>query len=402
MRLIPSTKTPIIIEQNRADIPGHNPAEPVTSRPATDRLAHIDSLRAVAALMVACAHIWQQFLPLSSSGSAPAGKSWPRYFEFGITGVVIFFAISGFVIYGTLRGPREGTGRRFVITRFFRLFPAYWVSVILGLIFIWWWQALPITPAMVGANLTMVPDLFGQAPIQGLYWTLGTELVFYLLCWVIWRLGRLEDTRFLAGLVIVLSLSWLAVKGAKHLGAIDDDVSAAWKNLPRHLGIMFWGAFFRIVYDETQAFRQALKGRRIWLLAGLTIVILAVGGTRQFRFLIHPERVWFSAYVVGPVVFGVWIIWLRVHNPVMAWLGRISYSLYLFHHVVMVPIAVWVAAESHAPLRGLHTAVYLLVTLLGTVALSALVYYSVELPAINLGKRMAGRRVMEQAEHAAP
>ncbi|MCA1658242.1 MAG: acyltransferase family protein, partial [Verrucomicrobiaceae bacterium] len=102
----------------------------MSPRPAGDRLAHIDSLRAVAALMVACAHIWERFLSLAGSNQFTTGKSWTRYFEFGITGAVLFFAISGFVIYGTLRGPREGTGRRFVITRFFRLFPAYWVSVV--------------------------------------------------------------------------------------------------------------------------------------------------------------------------------------------------------------------------------------------------------------------------------
>ena len=39
----------------------------------------------------------------------------------------------------------------------------------------------------------------------------------------------------------------------------------------------------------------------ISFLVGLTLVILAVGGPRQFRFLIHPSRTWFSAYVVGPV-----------------------------------------------------------------------------------------------------
>jgi len=374
------------------------------SLPATrDRLAHVDSLRAIAALMVACAHIWETFLPLSRSGAEPPVKSWTRYFEFGITGVVIFFAISGFVIYGTLRGPREGTGRRFVITRFFRLFPAYWVSVVAGLVFIWWLQGLPITTPMVAANLTMVPDLFGQTPVQGLYWTLGTELVFYVLCWLIWRIGRLEDARFVAGLVVVLSLAWLAVKGAKQFGGIGDDISASWKNLPRHLGIMFWGAYFRVVYDETKGFRESLKrNRKIVILAGLTVVILAVGGARQFRFLIHPERNWFSAYVAGPVVFTIWIIWLRVQNRVMAWLGRISYSNYLFHHVVMIPMAVWIAVESHAAFRGWPVACYVTATLLGTVGLSAVVYYTVELPAINLGKRLAGRRAMDQAEHAAP
>jgi peptidoglycan/LPS O-acetylase OafA/YrhL len=375
----------------------------VTSRPAADRLAHIDTLRAVAALMVACAHVWEKFLPLARQSQDAAGKTWTRYFEFGITGVVLFFAISGFVIYGTLRGPREGTGRRFVITRFFRLFPAYWVSVLTGLVFIWWWQDWPITGPMVAANFTMVPDLFGQTPIMGLYWTLGTELVFYFCCWLIWRVGRLEDPRFLAGLVVALSLAWLAVKGAKQLGAIDDDISAAWKNLPRHLGIMFWGAYFRIVYDDTKGFRESIKrNRKIWILAGLTLVILAVGGSRQFRFLIHPSRTWFSAYVIGPVVFCIWVAWLRMQNRVFAWLGRISYSIYLFHHVVMIPLVSWVAWESNAALRGWPIALYVIFTLLLTIAVSAGVFYAVELPAIRLGKRLAGRRAIDVGMQAAP
>jgi peptidoglycan/LPS O-acetylase OafA/YrhL len=375
----------------------------VTSRPAADRLAHIDTLRAVAALMVACAHIWEKFLPVARQTPDALGKSWTRYFEFGITGVVLFFAISGFVIYGTLRGPREGTGRRFVITRFLRLFPAYWVSVVAGLIFIWWWQSWPINGPMVAANVTMLPDVFGQPPVMGLYWTLGTEITFYFSCWLIWRFRRLEDPRTVAVLVIALSLVWLGVKGAKQMGGINDDISAAWKNLPRHLGIMFWGAYFRIVYDETKGFRESIRrNRKIWILVGLTLVILAVGGTRQFRFLIHPERTWFSAYFVAPVVFCLWVIWLRVRNPIMAWLGRISYSIYLFHLVVMTPLAVWAATESHAAWRGWPVAFYLIPVLLLTIAVSAIVYYTVELPAINLGRRLAGRRAIDLGNQAAP
>jgi peptidoglycan/LPS O-acetylase OafA/YrhL len=375
----------------------------VTARPAADRLAHIDTLRAVAALMVACAHVWEQFLPVARQSQDVAGKSWPRYFEFGSTGVVLFFAISGFVIYGTLRGPREGTGRRFVITRFFRLFPAYWVSALAGLVFIWWWQSWPITWPMIAANFTMVPDLFGQPPILGLYWTLGTELVFYFCCWLIWRLDWLDNPRVLAGLVVGLSIAWLAVKGAKQLGAIGEDVSVSWKNLPRHLGIMFWGAYFRVVYDETEGFRESIKrNRKIWILAALTLVILAAGGARQFRFFIHPSRTWFSAYVLGPVLFIVWIGWLRVRNRAFAWLGRISYSIYLFHYVVMIPLASWVAWEGNAALRGWPITLYVLLTLLLIIAVSAAVFYAIELPAIKLGKRFAGRRATDLGIQAAP
>jgi peptidoglycan/LPS O-acetylase OafA/YrhL len=375
----------------------------VISRPVADRFAHIDSLRALAALMVACAHIWEGFLPLAGTNQIATGKTWTRYFEFGITGVVLFFAISGFVIYGTLRGPREGTGRRFVITRFFRLYPAFWVSVVAGLIFIWCWQGWPITWPMVAANVTMVPDLFGQPPIMGLYWTLGTELVFYFLCWLIWRLGRLEDSRVLVGLVIGLSLAWLAVKGAKQLGAIGVDLSASWKNLPRHLGIMFWGAYFRIVYDETKGFRESVRrDRKVWTLAALTLLIVLMGGSRQFRFLIHPSTTWFSPYVVAPLLFCVWVAWLQVRNRAFAWLGRISYSIYLFHLIVIVPLASWVALEGNAALRGWPTVAYLIPTLLITIAVSAVIFHAVELPAIKLGKRLAGGRAIDVGMQAAP
>jgi peptidoglycan/LPS O-acetylase OafA/YrhL len=375
----------------------------VTSRSAGDRLAHIDSLRALAALSVACAHVWESFLPLARQSDNVVGKSWPRYFDLGITGVVLFFAISGFVIYGTLRGPREHAGRRFIITRFFRLFPAYWVSVAAGLVFVWWWLGWPITGQIVAANVTMVPDLFGQPPVMGLYWTLGTELVFYLSCWLIWRFDWLDNPRFLAGLVVALALAWLAVKGAKQLGVVADDVSAAWKNLPRHLAIMFWGAYFRIVYDETKGFRESVRSnRKVLVLVALTVLLLVIGGSRQFRFFIHPDRNWISPYVIAPVLFWVWVAWLRVGNRPMAWLGRISYSIYLFHPAVMTPLVWWVAQAGQAPVRGWPIAFYLIPTLLLTIIVSAGVYYAVELPAIARGRRLAGRRANDAGIQAAP
>ncbi|PZR72344.1 MAG: hypothetical protein DLM73_13565 [Chthoniobacterales bacterium] len=374
----------------------------MTSRPAADRLAHIDALRAIAALMVACAHVWEKFLPFARQSGDAHAQTWPRYFDLAITGVVLFFAISGFVIYGTLRGPRENAGRRFIISRFFRLFPAYWVSVLAGLIFIWWWQGWPTPWPMIAANVTMVPDIFGQPPIMGLYWTLGTELVFYFACWLIWRIGLLNNTRFLAGLIVALSLAWFAVKGAKQMGVVPDDVSAAWKNLPRHLGIMFWGAYFRIVYDESKGFRELVRNnRRIWALVALTVLIVAIGGARQFRFLIHPGRNWFSPYVVAPLFFWVWVAWLRVRWRPVAWLGQISYSIYLFHLIVVTPLVCWLAAEDGL-WRDWPLVSYVIPTLLVTILVSGVVYHWIELPAINYGKRLAGTRATDSGIQAAP
>jgi peptidoglycan/LPS O-acetylase OafA/YrhL len=375
----------------------------VTARPAADRLAHIDTLRALAALMVACTHIWQISLPVARQSRSVNDQTWPRYFELGVTGVVLFFAISGFVIYGTLRGSREDTGRRFIITRFFRLFPAYWASIAAGLVFIWWWQGWPITGPMVAANATMLPTVFRQPQIMGLYWTLETELVFYVVCWLVWRLGWLNNPRVLVGLVVGMSLAWFLVKGAKRVGLVPEDILMSWKNLPRHLGIMFWGAYFRIVYDETKGFRESIRNnRKVWILVALTVLIVVIGGSRQFRFFVHPSRNWVSPYVVAPLFFWVWVAWLRVRTRPIAWLGQISYSIYLFHLIVVTPLVCWVALEGNAALRGWPTVCYLIPTLLLTILASAAVYYAVELPAIACGKRLAGRRATDSGIQAAP
>ena len=299
-----------------------------------------------------------------------------------------------------MRGPREGTTRRFVIARFFRLFPAYWVSMAAGLVFAWWWEGEATTGKMVAANATMLPVLFGQPQILVAYWTLETELVFYVVCWLVWRGGWLENERVLAGLVVGLSLLWYAFKGLKGAGVLPNEISAGWKTLPRHLGIMFWGAYFRLVYDQTAGFRQSLRNNRsVRLLVILTAVILVVGGPRQFRFFVQPGRSFLAPYVVGPVIFGVWVVWLRVRNPLLVWLGKISYSIYLFHLAVLAPFLFWVGRGG---LRGWPVAGFVVPMLGLTVAVSAAVYYLVELPAIHLGKRLAGPRATAAGVQAAP
>jgi peptidoglycan/LPS O-acetylase OafA/YrhL len=134
----------------------------------------------------------------------------------------------------------------------------------------------------------------------------------------------------------------------------------------------------------------------------LTVLIIVIGGSRQYRFLIHPSRNWLSPYVVVPLLFWIWIAWLRVRTGALAWLGKISYSIYLFHLVVVTPLVFWVALDGNGALRGWPTVCYLIPTLLLTVLVSAAVYYAVELPAIVLGKRLGGRRGTDPGIQAAP
>ena len=213
-------------------------------RRGSHRFAHVDTLRAVAALLVFLAHVSERFSPLAR---VPDGRlpfpTLARALGFGRLGVLLFFAISGFVIYASLRGPREHAGRRFVITRFCRLYPAYWLSLGLGLLVFWWCRGQTFGPALVLANATMLPRLLHAPLVLGVYWTLETELVFYALCWALWRGDWLENRRVLVGLVVGFCAAWLVLRGLIRVHALPANLPAPWKALPRHLALMCWGAF---------------------------------------------------------------------------------------------------------------------------------------------------------------
>ena len=175
------------------------------------RLGHIDNLRAVAALMVVWTHLAEDFSPRARLDDPLSGwlHTLPLQWNLGHVGVVLFFAISGFVIYGSLARRRpENAGRVFALSRFFRLYPAYWVSVLAGLIVLWRLPGVPTPWTLIAANATMLPGLFGQPRVMGLYWTLETELIFYALCWGLYRSGAMARAWTLPVLVAVLLLMW--------------------------------------------------------------------------------------------------------------------------------------------------------------------------------------------------
>ena len=93
---------------------------------------NIDAIRGIAALAVVYFHIAQYFIKIPGVAAHGDFLSEVSYqLNLGFLGVLVFFAISGFVICPTLKGERANGVRRFIISRFFRLFPAFWASMLL-------------------------------------------------------------------------------------------------------------------------------------------------------------------------------------------------------------------------------------------------------------------------------
>ncbi|MET9886273.1 acyltransferase [Streptomyces sp. NPDC006430] len=171
------------------------------------RIAVLDGLRLLAALSVVLFHY------LAGYGAIPwqrtAAELFPtlhRIAQFGWLGVVLFFMISGFVIC------MSGWGKslqQFWQGRVLRLFPLYWVAVVLSSAAARLGPQIPgeprVTVGQMLTNLTMLQQPLGVGSVDNVYWTLWVELRFYLafslvvmlgtsyrrvanFCWV-WALG---------------------------------------------------------------------------------------------------------------------------------------------------------------------------------------------------------------------
>jgi peptidoglycan/LPS O-acetylase OafA/YrhL len=145
----------------------------VVGRP---RLEVLDGLRFVAALIVLAYH----FTAMDHVWHRPVEEIFPAQpAAYGWLGVHLFFLISGFVICMSSWGRGVGA---FLSSRVVRLYPAYWLSVVVIV------TALAVWPhaAAPGArdtlvNLTMFQSAFGVPDVAEVYWTLWAELRFYLL-----------------------------------------------------------------------------------------------------------------------------------------------------------------------------------------------------------------------------
>ncbi|MET7842670.1 acyltransferase [Streptomyces sp. NPDC005356] len=188
--------------------------------PVGRRLFAVDGLRLVAALLVVAYHF-----VASGAGSTrgawgmPTTKVFPaahHLAQYGYLGVEIFFAVSGFAI--CLSGWGR-TMRQFAASRISRLYPAYWLGVLATT------AVLTLSPTVnepkshraVLVNLTMLERPLGVSEVSGVYWTLWSEIRFYLLFAVVLFFGATYRR------VLLFCLAWTLVSIPAELSG-----SASW------------------------------------------------------------------------------------------------------------------------------------------------------------------------------
>lgn len=330
----------------------------------------------------------------------------------------IFFVLSGVLLYrpfalATIAGTRTPATKPYLWRRFLRTVPAYWVLT--GVVtFAFNRPYLHGTWSVLRQFLFLqVYQTDGYNTTNGMEqaWSLCTEILFYmtlpLMAWVLHRVARNAVDPWQKAKRIVFTLSPLFVLGL---------VFTAWSHLPSFgawpiqgewpicwYGFIAAGMSLAAISSAAQVdpegaprlYKLLVRRPAMFWLGAVAMYVLSVvspvgdPGSSNYPHLGEAviETVLytgFALFAVAPLVSGgrSKVIAAVLRNPVVAYVGRISYGVYLWHIAVLT----WF---NHGSMYG-GTSMLLLTaeTLGGAIVLGTLSFYLIEKPGMQLRKRL--------------
>jgi peptidoglycan/LPS O-acetylase OafA/YrhL len=371
--------------------------EPV--RQAPDHVPALDGIRGAAAAAVFIYHY----------GGGARSSNFAVHFvgetiHLGWAGVSLFFVLSGFLITGILLDSmqRPNWWRMFYIRRTLRIFPLYYTAL-LGATLIHlslrrsWSSIAPIWPYFF--YLQDIPTLVRFEVLTplfalGHFWSLAVEEQFYLVWPFLLSLANRRDrVRQLCLSIYLLSLIFRICVFGLHL-------NPAWAIyfLGGRAGEMAAGGFLAALLRGSKLGKgRVLPGARSVLVASAAslAVVLWTRGTRA-------ADPWLGT--IGIALFSLLfsaLIALSLHPgiverifslPVLGWLGRISYGIYVYH-LLLYPAFAWLTHELLPRSTG---EIYLLdlatVATVGTLSAAAISFATLESRFLRL-KGVIGNRI---------
>ena len=346
-----------------------------------NRYDFIDSIRGLAALFVVYLHSAGFFVSDYRPIETDIFQFFRNYIDPGKVGVVMFFIVSGLVIPFSLLHPGPHPLRAFIVNRFFRLYPIYWLSIAIGLVVLWPLDGVHATYIMVIANLTMLQQFIGIANVVDVYWTLQIELIFYALCAAMFMRKMLDKPKSLEFTAFGLLACAFLLAVFRFL--LEKKLPVA---LPLGLSLMFWGTLWRqyMFKGNEECKRRAVRFMVAFVLCAPLLTIL--GYNKDFGF----HETWYRytlSYYSAIIIMFLLLGRFRITAPFFVWIGRASYSVYLFHPVV---ITLYLSQRTEW-MKALPQHLQILFIMIVSVLISDLLFRIIEKPMINMGKIVNNR-----------
>jgi peptidoglycan/LPS O-acetylase OafA/YrhL len=295
-----------------------------------NRIKTLDAFRGIAVLSVVLYHYCTRFNDLDRF---PGLYNNVPFFMKGYLGVHLFFLISGFVIFLTIEQVKSA--REFILKRFLRLFPTYWLCILISATSIYLFigklpDSFQISIKDIVGNFTMIQDLlrpiYPFKHIDGAYWSLLPELLFYGMIAVLFRFRLLKYIK-------IIGTVWLVISAVCTYFDLNISMAGIILNF-RYGSLFFGGIMFYILWKDG-------KERKLWY----NHAIIALS------FIVSCFLIMFFTYKIADCVISVFlyiVFYLFIYGKLnfinfkfLLFLGKISYPWYLLHQTIGFLILYW-------------------------------------------------------------
>jgi peptidoglycan/LPS O-acetylase OafA/YrhL len=356
------------------------------------RLYFLDSIRGLAAFAVLLNHCFLA-LPdiIAKTYIVPIIKWTPlRVIMVGRPAVIIFFVLSGFALGLSLLNSKNATYKNFMIRRVCRIYPPY-VAAILFSILIYFLVQPQIIPTLepwfnknwgdgAGANIVAGHILMVNRPqdasLNSVVWSLAYEMRISLLFPLLFIIAQLAGLRVFLGLTLGFTLliegalSYFQIYHAPfhNSGWLDGVLGTL------HFIVFFAGGLVMAMHMERIGQIAAklpwYATLFLWLIAGATLTSYNdfIGGL--------------GAVLIIGLSLGSTRVQNLLHLAPLKWLGKVSYSLYLFHLPILL-------AATHLFYGKMPILVYLVPASVLSLVVAGLAYRFIEEPSINMGRALS-------------
>lgn len=365
--------------------------DPVGVREPNGFLPPLESLRGWAIILVVLFHYHGiLFGDVQPVADIPL---WRSIVIAGNSGVNLFFVLSGFLLsqpfIRSLQGGADIDVGRYFWARFLRIIPLYYLAVLAAWLLSGNWAALK--------GLLFIPLGFDVFPYSVVWWSLSTEVQFYLalpllMLPLLHRYGRYA--------VLVVFLAWLGA----YLYYFHQPVWLG-DHTKRALQFSLFGRFptflagiaaawlVNLPWFSTRLRRQPVAWSLL-LSSGLGLLLMwrwavAVGGKNaEFALPTYHavEALLWTGVMLGLLNAKGWFS-RAMSNPLFDHFGRISYSLYLVH----LPVQIFILApivmgggQGHVDFHSLETIWRLAASALAAWVLACVCYWLIEKPFLRL------------------